>query len=89
MGFSDRRQHASQDFQAQVVFVAESVGTPLENPDLVVEALHETERDLVLRPAIGGNPVPVPFDHGRELFVGRLSMGIQKCTSYGIEKCTT
>jgi len=43
MGFSDRRQHASQDFQAQVVFVAESVGTPLENPDLVVEALHETD----------------------------------------------
>jgi hypothetical protein len=28
----------------------------LENPDLVVEALHETKRDLVLRPAIGAIP---------------------------------
>lgn len=44
-----------------------SVRAPLDDPDLVVQTLDETERGYVLRPAASGDPVPVSFDHGGEL----------------------
>ena len=34
-------QHASEDFEPQVVLVAQAVGAALDHPDLVVEALDE------------------------------------------------
>jgi hypothetical protein len=37
-----------KDFEAQVAFVAQTVGTTLEHADLVVEPLDEAERDFVL-----------------------------------------
>jgi len=46
------RQHAGEDFEPQVVFVAQAVGAALDRPDLVVEPVDETERDLVLRLAV-------------------------------------
>src|SRR6516225_1830567 len=63
------RQHTGQDFEAQVVLVAQAIGAALDHPDFVVEPLDEAERDLVLRPAVGGNAVPMPIDHGGELLV--------------------
>jgi hypothetical protein len=70
MGLSDGGQHAGQDLQPQVFFVAESISAPLKDADLVVETLHETERDLVLGPAVGGNPVPMSLDHRGKLLIG-------------------
>src|SRR5271163_1224216 len=49
------RQHAGQDFEPQIAFVAQAVAAALDHPDFVVEPLDEAERDLVLRPAVGGN----------------------------------
>src|SRR5262249_15185825 len=64
-----RRQHAGEDFEAQVILIAHAIGATLDHPDLVVEPFHEAERDLVLRPAVGGNAVPMPIDHRGELLV--------------------
>ena len=71
-------QHASEDLEPQVVLVAQAVGASLDDPDLVIEPLDEAERDLVLRPAIGRDAVPVTVDHGGELLV-RLQIGRASC----------
>ncbi len=47
MAFSDLWEHAGEDFQAEVLFVPETVGPALENPDLVVEALDEAKRHFI------------------------------------------
>ena len=58
---SERRQHAGQDFEPQVIFVRQAVGAALDHSDLVVEPFDKAERDLVFRPAVGGNAVPMPI----------------------------
>ena len=65
---SERRQHAGEDFQAQVFLVAQAVCPALDDADLVVEALDEAERDLVFGLAVGGDAIPMPIDHLGELF---------------------
>ena len=45
--------------------------------DLVVEPLDESERDLVFRLAIGGDPIPMTHDHFGELLVGREPLPLQ------------
>jgi hypothetical protein len=52
-------QHAGQDFQSKVLFIAESVSAPLNGSDLVVQSFHESEWDFVLFVAKGLNAVPV------------------------------
>ena len=52
---SQHRQHAGEDLEPQVLFVAEAVGAPLEDTDLVVQALDEAEGHLVLGLAVGRN----------------------------------
>src|SRR5713101_451076 len=74
MGRSDLRQHAGEDLEAEVLFVAKSVCATLEDTNLVVEALDEAEGDLVLGMAVGGQPVPVPVHHRRELLVGAQAL---------------
>src|SRR6516164_7536325 len=64
------RQHAGENLEAEVFFVAQSIGSSLEHADFVVEAFDETERDLVFRFAIGGDAVPVTIDHVGEALVG-------------------
>src|SRR2546427_10733698 len=66
---SDLAQHARQDLQAQVLLVAQPVGTALDHSDLVVESFHETQRYFVLRTTVGGDAVPMPLDHRGELLV--------------------
>src|SRR3989442_14950339 len=66
---SDRRQHAGKDLEPEVLLVAEPVRAALEDADLVVQPLDEAERDLVLRAAIGRDPVPVPINHRGEFLV--------------------
>src|SRR6266545_1938112 len=70
MTMSQRRQERGDDLELEVLLVAVAVGAPLEDADLVVEALDQAEADLVLRPAVGGDAVPVPLDHRGELPVG-------------------
>ena len=58
-------QHASEDFEPQVVLVAQAVGAALDHPDLVVEPLDEAERNFVVRPGVGGDAVPMTnFSYG-------------------------
>ena len=62
-------QHACENFEPQVLFVTYAVGATLDYTYLVVEALNETERDFVLRPAIGRNAIPMAVDHLGELLI--------------------
>jgi hypothetical protein len=45
---SELRQHAGEDLQPEVLLVTVAVGPTLKGADLVVEALDETQSDLVL-----------------------------------------
>src|SRR4029077_2679626 len=54
-----RRQHAGENLEPQIFFVAQAVGAALDHPDLVIEPLDEAERDLVLKPAVGCDPIPM------------------------------
>jgi hypothetical protein len=49
-------QHAGENLEPQIFFVAQAVGAALDHPDLVVEPLDEAERDLVLQLTVGGDP---------------------------------
>src|SRR5271163_2997984 len=69
-GGSKRREHAGEDLEAEIFLVFQSVGASLKHADLVVEALDEAERNLVLRFAVSGDSVPVPIDHVGEALVG-------------------
>ena len=61
------RQHAGENFQSQILFVAQAVGAALDHPDFVVEPFDEAERDLVLRATIGRDAVPVTVHLGEFL----------------------
>ena len=76
-GFLELREHAGENFQPQVFLVAQAVGAPLDDADLVVEPLHESERDLVLWLAISGDPIPMTIDDFGELLVGRKPLPLQ------------
>ena len=74
---SDRGQHAGENLEPQVLFVAQPVGATLEDADLVVQALDEAERHLVLRVAVGGDAAPVSGDHRGKLLVGAEPLPFQ------------
>ena len=69
-GFLDLRKHAGKDLEAQVLLIAQTIGTALKDADFVVETLDEAEGDFVVGTAIRGNAVPVTVDHLGELLVG-------------------
>jgi hypothetical protein len=71
------RQHAGQNLQAKVFFVAQSISATLDDAYLVVQSLDEAERDFVFWYAVSGDPIPVPLDHCREGFVGFESLPLQ------------
>src|SRR5450432_990170 len=74
----DLWQHAGEDFEPQVLFVPDAVCSPLDHPDLVVRSFHKTQRDLVLRLAVGGDPLPVALDHASELLIRRQPLPLQR-----------
>src|SRR5271167_2545874 len=76
-GGSKRREHAGEDLEAEIFLVFQSVGASLKHADLVVEALDEAERNLVLRFAVSGDAVPVPIDHVGEALVGFEALPFQ------------
>src|SRR3989454_12788840 len=65
------------DLEFEVFLVPVSVGPALEDADFVVEPLDQAEADLVLRVAVGDDPVPVPLDHRGELLVGLEPLPLQ------------
>src|SRR5215216_6437531 len=73
----DLREHTSEDFQAQILFVAQPVCAPLDDPDLIVEAFNEPEGDLVLGVTIRGNPVPMALNHLGKFLVGFQALPLQ------------
>ena len=76
---SKLRQHAGENLQSQVFLVAQSVCSALDDTNLIVESFHESERDFVLWPAVGGDSIPVPFDHCSEFLVGFEALPLQAC----------
>src|SRR5260370_26173825 len=60
-----------------MLLIAETVGTPLDGADLVVEALHESQGDLVLLVAVSLDAVPVGLDHAGELLEGLQALPAQ------------
>src|SRR4030095_2242706 len=71
------RQHTCQDLQVHILFVPQPIGAPLDDPDLVVEALHEPQRHFVLRVAEGGNPIPMTLNHLGTLFIRLKPLPLQ------------
>src|SRR5260370_13621207 len=74
---SQRGQHAGENLEPQVLFIAEPVGAALEDTDLVVQSLDEPEGDLVFGAAVGGNPVPVLLNHRGKSLLGRQALPLQ------------
>src|SRR5688500_310057 len=71
------RKHAGEHLEAEVFLVAQTVGTTLEDANLVVQSLDETERDFVLGAAVRGESAPVTLDHVGEAFVGRETLPLE------------
>src|SRR5438876_2457176 len=66
---SELWQHAGEDFQTQILLIAETVGASLDDANLVVEALDKAEGDFVVGMAVGHDAIPVLVDQGGELLV--------------------
>src|SRR3990172_7493355 len=77
MTTGQRRQERGDDLELEVLLVSVAVSAPLEDADLVVQPLDQAEAHLVLRPAVGGDSVPVSVDHLRELPVGREPLPLE------------
>ncbi len=77
MRISDLREHAGEDFQLQILFVAQSVGTSLDDPDFIVQALDEPQGHFVLRVTIHGTPLPGALNQFRKLLVGLQALPLQ------------
>ena len=78
--FSQFRQHAGEDFQAQVFLIAEAVRASLDGAELVVESFHESERHLILFVAVGLDAVPMRSDHVGKAFVGSETLPAERIT---------
>ena len=57
--FSQFRPRAGEDFQPEVLLIPETVGSPLDGPDLFVDALYEAQGHLVRLVVVGLDAVPM------------------------------
>src|SRR4030095_11191889 len=73
----DLREHAGEDLQAQILFVAQSIGATLKDPDLIVQAFDKPEGDFVFPVTICRNPIPMTLDHLRKLLIGFQPLPLQ------------
>src|SRR4030042_378535 len=80
MQFLCLRQHASEDFEAEIFFIPQSIGATLNHSDLIVEALDKAQRDLVLGEAVGCDSLPVAVDHLGKLLERLQFLSLQGCT---------
>src|SRR5262245_65801890 len=67
--FSQLRQHSSKNLEPQIFFVSQSVGSSLDDTNLVIQSFDEPQRDFVFRSAVSGNAVPMLLDHLRKFLV--------------------
>src|SRR3972149_1169105 len=77
MTTGQRRQERGDDLELEVLLVSVAVSAPLEDADLVVQPLDQAEAHLVLRPAVGGDSVPVSVDHLHGLLLGRAPLPLE------------
>ena len=77
-GNSYSREHASENFEFQVFLIPDPVRPALDDANLVVQALDESERDLVLRLAESGNPIPMTLDHLGKLIKRLQSLPLER-----------
>ena len=56
------RQHAGQDFQAEIFGITETRGTALEHTDLVVQPSPKPSETLFSGWQYAADPIPVPLD---------------------------
>jgi hypothetical protein len=75
--FSQFWQRRGEYLQAQILLIAQPVGTSLKDPDLVVQTFDETKGNLVLWFAIGGNAIPMALDHLCKLLIGFQSLPLE------------
>src|SRR5262244_1305986 len=73
----DLRKHTGEDLEAQILFVAQPVGAPLDDPDFIVQAFDEPQGDFVLRVTICRNPVPMALNQFREFLVRLQPLPLQ------------
>ena len=73
----DFREHTREHFQPQVWLIPQAVGPALDDPYLIVESFHESQRHLILRLAMGHNPIPVPVYHVGELLIRCQTLPLQ------------
>lgn len=74
---SHDRQHASQDLEPQTLLVTQSVCAALDDTDLVVQSLDESQRDRVFGLAVSGDSILMPIDHLSECLVGLQALPLQ------------
>src|SRR5689334_860944 len=67
---SQLRQHRSKDFQSQIFFVSKTISPSLDDTNLVVQSLDESQRHFVFRSAVSRNSLPMTLDHLSKFFKG-------------------
>ncbi len=78
-------QRSREHLEAQVLLIANAVAAALDHADLVVQPFDKSERDLVVRRAVGCDALPLKFDQRGEL-LERLESLPAKCLSPVLEK---
>src|SRR5262244_4083125 len=77
--FSQLRQHSSKNLEPQIFFVSQSVGTSLNDTNLVIESFDEAQGDFVFGSAVGSNAVPMVLDHLRKFLIGSKPLPFERC----------
>ena len=73
-GRLEGRQHGGEDLEPQVLLVAEAVRAPLEDLDLVVQALDKAEGHLVRGLTVRCDLLPMALDHRGKAFEWREAL---------------
>ena len=76
--FSQLRQHRSENLESQILFVSQSVSSPLYDTNFVVQPFNESQRDFVFRSAVSGDTIPMLLDHLRELLIGSKPLPFER-----------
>src|SRR5690349_11348402 len=74
----DLRKHTSKDLQPQILLVAQPVGPPLDNPNLIVQPFHESQGNLIVGMTICSDAVPMSVHQFGKLFVGLEALPLQR-----------
>jgi hypothetical protein len=62
------RQHTGQDFQSQIFFITQAIGSALKHSYFRIKSLDKTERDFVLWQTESSDAIPMTFDESGKLF---------------------